>query len=67
MKVNHVIYTSEELAAIEKVLDMDFTLENSNGDTLRYSGDYEYRGHDGSYKEFNDFTKAMRFFLKKHQ
>ena len=60
-------YTEEEKQAIEKVLDMGFIIENSNGDSIRdYIGYYEINSHNGTAKAYLDFDKALKVFFKKH-
>lgn len=60
-------YTKEEKSAIEKVLDIGFILQNSNGDVLlSIYGDYEITFHNGTIKTYTNSDTAIYAFYKKH-
>jgi hypothetical protein len=60
-------YTEEEQQSIEKVLDMGFTIENSNGDTARsIYGDIEYVSRIGDVNDYECPIKAINKLFNNH-
>jgi hypothetical protein len=61
------LYTKEEAASLEKVLDMGFSVENSNGDKINYAIDgYHISFHNGNEKDYSTVKGAFTQFFKKH-